>query len=112
LRILEADGTETESTIDGATLIEWSRRERSPGDIWKETRFKNYRKVGAANIAFVQEKWQDGRLRATTRIAELNADPGLLDQFFSMPAESTFDFMHYMAVLAAPPPNAGNGARP
>jgi len=100
LHLRESDGTEMLSTIDPSNYREISRRTLRPGGVWTELRFKDYRKVGPVNLPYEQEVWGDGKLTSTTRISDVNLDPGLLDGFFAMPTGIRLGFMDYMNALA------------
>ncbi len=115
LRIRERDGTEMESLLDPKTYRELALRTRREGDVWAETRYSDHRRVGPLYLPFVQEEWHDGALRSSTRISEVSLSPGLVDRFFTLPSETSFGFMEYMAALAvidkrdAKPARAGGG---
>jgi hypothetical protein len=99
LSLREPGGAEIIETIDPATYSEISIGHRDSAGKWDETRFKDYKKVGPANVAGVQEHWNDGVLRTTTRISEVRLDAGLLARVFSMPTNQKLDFMDYMGGL-------------
>ena len=101
LYIREGDGTEMIAAIDPASYREASLRTRQPDGKWRELRFRDYRMLGALNLAYVQEEWVDGVLRTTTRITEAKLDCGLIDQFFVCPANPVFSYMDFMGGLAA-----------
>jgi len=101
LEIRERDGTEMIAAIDPATYNEVSLRTRQSDGKWRELRFSDYRKVGALNLAFVQEDWSEGKLRSTTRIKEARIDSGLIDHFFVRPVNPILSYMDYMGGLAA-----------
>jgi hypothetical protein len=101
LNIRERDGTEMVALIDPATYNEVSLRTRQSDGTWKELRFSDYRKVGALNLAYVQEDWSEGKLRSTTRVTEARLDTGLIDEFFVRPINPVFSYMDYMGGLAA-----------
>lgn len=100
LHIFESDGTEMVSTIEPVTFKELSRKVRRPHEPWEETRYSAYHKVGPLNVPYVEEKWIGGTLRNTTRLTEVTVDSGLLDEFFSPPAASSFDLLDYMTAVA------------
>jgi outer membrane lipoprotein-sorting protein len=96
LRIREKDGSEYISVIDTETLLELSQRR---GGTAEETRYRDYRKLGALNVAHTQEQWVDGSLRSVTRIEDVRLQPGLLDSFFNLPEKQSLGFMDYMGAL-------------
>jgi hypothetical protein len=100
LRIRESDGSVSESVLDPASYTQLSLRTLRPDGRWDENRFRDYRKVGSVNIPFIVEKWSDGVLKSTTRIADVGLDSGVLDRFFERPVTSSLDFMDYMQALA------------
>lgn len=100
LRIRESDGTEMIAAIDPVTYNEVSLRTRQPEGKWRELRFRDYRKVGALNLPYVQEEWDDGTLRSITRITDARTDSGLIDQFFVRPVDPVLSYMDYMGGLA------------
>jgi hypothetical protein len=100
LRIVETDGTTRVATIDPITYEETSLRTVRSDGRWFETRFRDYRRVGNLNVAYVQEQWDNGALRSTTRITDVSLDPGLLDRFFAFPSKPDFGFMDFMGGLA------------
>jgi len=57
--------------------------------------------VGALNLAYVQEEWNNGTLLSTTRIVDARTDSGLLDQFFVRPSNPVLSYMDFMGGLAA-----------
>lgn len=101
LRIRESDGTEMIAVIDPVTDNELSLRTRQSDGKWRELRFSDYRKVGALNLAYVQEEWDNGTLRSTTRITDARIDSGLIDQFFVQPVDPVLSYMDFMGGLAA-----------
>ena len=101
LNIRERDGTEMVALIDPATYNEVSLRTRQSDGKWNEQRFSDYRKLGALNLAYVQEEWSDGKLRSTTRITEARLDTGLIDEFFARPINPILSYMDFMGGLAA-----------
>jgi hypothetical protein len=100
LRIHEADGTTRITSIDPVTFNELSLRTLHSDGGWEETRFKDYRKVGDLNVAYVQEQWTKTGLRSTTRITDVSLDPGLLDRFFGYPTDPNLGFMDFMGGLS------------
>jgi hypothetical protein len=100
LDIRESDGTEMIAAIDPATYKEVSLRIRRTDGRWRELRFRDYRRVGPVNVAYLQEEWDGGVLRSTTQFSQLTLDPGLLDRFFARPTAMAFDFMDFMGGLA------------
>ncbi len=100
LSIHETDGTDMVSSIDPATYNQLSLRTHQPGAHWFETRFRDYRKVGAVNIPFLQEEYEEGVLTSTTRYSEATIDPGLIARFFAHPTVMAFDYMDFMGGLA------------
>jgi hypothetical protein len=99
LSIREADGEEVIETIDPVSYNEISAGRKDSSGKWDETHFREYRKVGTINVAGVQEHWNDGVLRTTTRIADVRLDTGVLAKVFSMPPTQRLDFMDYMGGL-------------
>jgi hypothetical protein len=99
LSIREASGAEVVETIDPATYYELSVGWRDSAGKWSETRFREYRKVGAVSVADLQEHWVDGTLRTTTRIGEVRLDTGMLARIFSMPSNPNLDYMDFMGGL-------------
>jgi hypothetical protein len=100
LRIVEKDRTTWIETIDPSTYDELSLVRIGVGGSRVETRFREFRKIGNLNVAFVQEQWAGGRLRSTTRITDVSLDPGLLDRFFEFPASPNLGYMDFMGGLA------------
>ena len=101
LAIRERDGTEMIAAINPVSYNEVSLRTRQSDGKWRELRFSDYRKLGALNLAYVQEDWSEGKLRSTTRITDARLDSGLIDQFFVRPVNPVFSYMDYMGGLAA-----------
>jgi len=101
LNIRERDGTEMVALIDPTTYNEVSLRTRQSDGKWNEQRYSDYRKLGALNLAYVQEEWSDGKLRSTTRITEARLDTGLIDEFFARPINPILSYMDFMGGLAA-----------
>lgn len=97
--IREADGSEVVETIDPATYRELSIGRRDSAGKWDETRYREYRKVGPLSVAGVQEHFSDGVLRSTTRITDVRLDTGVLSRIFSMPSNTSFDYMDFMGGL-------------
>jgi len=110
LRITEADGSARIETLDPTTFSETSLRKLRAGGGWAETRFRDYRKFGNLNLSYTQENWSGGSLRSTTRITDVNVDPGLLDRFFSYPRYPNFGFMDLMGGLAVIQARGAHGA--
>jgi outer membrane lipoprotein-sorting protein len=100
LRIREIDGTTRITAIDPVTFAELSLRTLHSDGGWDETRFKDYRKVGDLNVAYLQEQWTKTGLRSTTRISDVSLDPGLLDRFFAYPTDPNLGFMDFMGGLS------------
>jgi hypothetical protein len=100
LHIRESDGTEMVADIDPTTYKETALRTRRSDGSWRELRLRDYRRVGPVNVAFLQEEWDAGGLRSTTRYTEVALDPGLLDRFFARPRAIAFDYMDFMGGLA------------
>jgi len=100
LHIVEKDGTHWVETIDPATEDELSLVQSRPEGSSVETRFRDYRRVGNLNVAHVVEQWVDGKLRSTTRIADVSVDPGLVDRLFTYPEDPNLGYMDYMGGLA------------
>jgi|GEM_PF-3593334 len=101
LHIRESDGAELIAAIDPVTYNEVSLRTRQADGKWRELRFSDYRKLGALNLAYVQEDWEDGALRSTTRITDARIDAGLIDRFFVRPLDRVLSYMDFMGGLAA-----------
>jgi len=101
VHIRESDGTEMIASIDPVTNNEVSLRSRQSDGKWRELRFSDYRKVGALNLAYVQEEWDNGILLSTTRILEARTDAGLINPFFIQPVDPTLSYMDFMGGLAA-----------
>jgi hypothetical protein len=99
LSIREASGAEVVETIDPITYNELSIGRRDSAGKWDETRFREYRKVGAVSVAGIQEHWFDGALRTTTRIGDARLDTGVLARIFSMPSNPSLDYMDFMGGL-------------
>ncbi|MFO1451544.1 MAG: hypothetical protein U1F61_25510 [Opitutaceae bacterium] len=99
IRVREKDGTEMVSTIDPKTLVEQSNLTESTVTGAVETRFSDYRKVGALNVPYRHEQWVKGVLRSTIRITDVVAEPGLLDSLFVRPTGKDLAFMDYMTAL-------------
>jgi hypothetical protein len=100
IHIKEPDGGEMVSSIDPVTYTQVSLRTRLSDGKWLEARFGDYRKVGATNIAYLVQEFEDGALRSTTRYTEVTADVGLIDHFFAHPRFMAFDYMDFMGGLA------------
>lgn len=99
LRVREKDGTESFITIEESTMNEVASRSRTAAGRVEEARYREHKKSGVLNIAYVQEQWTDGAIRSTTRIERVRAEPGLLDAFFSTPANESLGYMDYMGAL-------------
>ncbi len=112
--IREAGGDEVVETIDPATYNEVSIGRKDSIGKWDETRFREYRKVGAFTLAGLQEHWNDGVLRSTTRISDVRLDTGVLAKIFAMPTDSSLGYMDLMGgleILARVSKRAGEGAQ-
>jgi hypothetical protein len=101
LHIHESDGTEMVAAIDPVTYNEAFLRTRQADGTWRELRFRDYRKLGTLNLAYVQEEWTGETLHSTTRVKEGRVDAGLIDQFFVCPVNPILCYMDYMGGLAA-----------
>lgn len=112
VRVRESDGSESISTIDPKTMTEVAVILSSPGYDTDETRYGDHRKIGPLNFAFLQEQWVKGSVRATTRIATVTLDSGLLDGFFERPtsASKQFVFMDFMSGVRTLTARANSGA--
>jgi hypothetical protein len=117
LSLREKDGTELDAEIDPSSFEEISRRTRLPDGSVEEVRLKDYRRIGPLNFAFTQEHWMGGVLHSTTRVTEVELNPGLLDRFFAIPSSFNLGFMDYMGGLlilqssAKAGPQAASGAK-
>lgn len=100
LRLKEKDGTELEIDLEPKTYKQLAQQVREPGKEPVEIRFSDHRKTGAFNLARVQEEYKSGQVSSVTKISEVITDPGLLDEFFSMPQQTMLGYMDYMAGLA------------
>jgi outer membrane lipoprotein-sorting protein len=100
LHLRETDGSEMIAEIDPATFNLLVSRSRDSGGEWAETRFSEFHKVGALNMAYVQEEWAQGKLKSTTRVSDVRLDSGLLDQIFAYPTNLVMGYMDYMGGLA------------
>jgi hypothetical protein len=100
LHLLEVDGTEIISEVDPTSYNQLISRSREAGGQWVETRFSEFHKVGALNMAYKQEEWADGKLRSTMQITEVRLDSGLLDQIFVYPTSLSLSYMDYMGGLS------------
>jgi hypothetical protein len=112
--IREAGGDEVTETIDPATYNEISVGRKDSAGKWDETRFREFRKVGAFTLAGLQEHWNDGVLLSTTRIGDVRLDTGVLAKIFSMPTNSSLGYMDLMGgleILARVSKKAGDGAQ-
>jgi outer membrane lipoprotein-sorting protein len=99
LRVRETDGTENFITIEEATMTEVANRSQTSTGGVEESRYRDYRKSGVLNVAYLQERWVDGTLRSTTRIEQVRVDPGILDAFFAPPVNESLGYMDYMGAL-------------
>jgi hypothetical protein len=99
LRVREPDGADVRVSLDARTLTELTQQQTSPLGERIETRFRDHRKVGPLNVPYVQERWVNGKLRATNRITEVTPEPGLIDAFFARPGTGDLTYMNYQAVL-------------
>ena len=117
LSLREKDGTELDAEIDPSSFEEISRRTRLPDGSVEEVRLKDYRRIGPLDFAFTQEHWMGGVLHSTTRVTEVELNPGLLDRFFAIPSSFNLGFMDYMGGLlilqssAKAGPQAASGAK-
>lgn len=117
LELERAGGAKTVSRIDAATLQENAVVRVAADGKRSETRLSDYRKLGAMNVPYRQETWEDGALKRTVVIAQAEIEPGLLAEFFARPDGGRFAFMDFMGALdvirkkqAAAAPATGGGS--